>query len=118
MPSTMIVAAPRGKALRQRHQRERAALALVVGAQQDENVFECDDDDQRPQDHRKNAEHVGRAAAGCIDGLAQRVERARADVAIDNTDAADRQGEEAGRRFRMGVSGRRRRRASLYRNRG
>ena len=36
---------------------KRAALAVVVGAQQDQNVFDRDDDDQRPEDERQHAEH-------------------------------------------------------------
>jgi hypothetical protein len=38
------------RALRQRHEGERAALAIVVGTQQDQDVFQRDDDDQRPED--------------------------------------------------------------------
>ena len=36
----------------QRHQRQRATLAVVIGAQQNENVLESDDDDQCPDDQR------------------------------------------------------------------
>ena len=88
------------RALRQRHQRQRAALAVVVGAQQDHDVFERDDDDQRPEDQRQHAEH--RVSLGALpaptaadDRFAQRVERARADVAVDDADAAERQRPEA-----------------------
>ena len=89
------------RALRQRHQRQRAALAVVVGAQQDHDVFERDDDDQRPEDQRQDAEHrlARRRAAGADRGqhrLAKRVERAGADVAVDDADAAERQRPEAG----------------------
>ena len=88
------------RALRQRHQRQRAALALVVGAQQDDDVFERDDDDQRPEDQRQHAEHrvAGRRAVGADRGdhrFAEGVERARADVAVDDADAAERQQPEA-----------------------
>ena len=41
----------------ERHQGERAALAVVVGAQQDQHVFDGHHQDQRPQDHREHAEH-------------------------------------------------------------
>ena len=41
------------------------------------------------------------AAAGGNHGLAQRVERAGADVAVDDTDAAQHQGLEAGGRMRF-----------------
>ena len=49
--------APAERARRQRGQRERAALAVIVGAQQDQHVFDRHDDDQRPQDQRQHAEH-------------------------------------------------------------
>ena len=97
-------------ALRQRHQRQRPAFAVVVGAQQDQHVFQRHHDDQRPQDQAEHAEHglrrgVDRAAAGRHHRFAQRVERAGADVAIDDADAAEHQGLEAcgGMRFPMSV---------------
>ena len=47
---------PKG-ALRQRHQREDAALALVVGLHQEQHVFRRDDDQQRPDDERDDADN-------------------------------------------------------------
>ena len=95
------------RALRQRHERERAALPLVVRPQQDEHVFERDHDDQRPQDQREHAEHgIARqgAAGGCgRNRFTKRIERARSDVAVDDTDAADGQRPEAGARARLAV---------------
>jgi hypothetical protein len=44
-------------ALEERHQGERAALAVVVGAHDQEDVFERDHDDERPQHQRHHAEH-------------------------------------------------------------
>ena len=68
----------------QRHQGEHAALAAIVGAHHDDDVFQGDDDDQRPGDQRQDAEHVlgrrlqpGELAEALLDG----VERAGADVA-------------------------------------
>ena len=75
-------------------QRQRAAFAVIVGAQQEQHVFERDDDNQGPEDQRQHAEH-GRLrddavrSAGGQNGFAQRVERARADVAIDDADRAE-----------------------------
>ena len=87
---------------RQRRQRERAALAVVVGAQQDQHVFERDGDDQRPHDQRQHAEHDVTGdrlvAAGRDRRLAEGVERAGADIAVDDADAAERQREKAGGR--------------------
>ena len=81
--------------------RQRAALAVIVGAQQDQHVFGGDHDQQRPDDQRQNAEHdrLARRIAG-PDGrehrLAHRVERAGADIAVDDADAAERERPEAG----------------------
>ena len=49
--------APAERAGGERGERQRAALPVVVGAQQHQDVFDRDDDDQRPQDHRQHAEH-------------------------------------------------------------
>ena len=73
----------------QRQQGERAALAMVVGAQQEEHVFQCDDDRQRPDHQRDEADDL--LAHETVIGdrtqrLAKGVERAGADVAIDDTD--------------------------------
>ena len=88
--------APDG-ARRQRHQRQRAALPVIIGAQQDHHVFQRDDDEKRPQDERHHAEHrrprklvMGRAGRG-DHRFAQSVERAGADVAVDDADAAERE---------------------------
>jgi hypothetical protein len=63
--------------LPQRHQRERTALAIVVGAQQQQDIFRGDDDEQRPQDQGQHAEHDGarhRLAFGRVrNGFAKRV---------------------------------------------
>ncbi|CEG08360.1 hypothetical protein BN961_01775 [Afipia felis] len=45
------------RALRQRHQRERAAFPIVVGAQQDDDIFQRHHHDQRPEDQRQHAQH-------------------------------------------------------------
>ena len=47
------------RTLTQRHQRKRTALAVIVGAQQQQNVFCGDDDKKRPQDQRQNPKHDG-----------------------------------------------------------
>ena len=89
------------RALGQRDEGQRAALAVVVGAQQDEHVFDRDGEDQRPEEERQDADHQlaghGRAAmwppAAAI-GLAHGVERAGADIAVDDADGAEREGPE------------------------
>ena len=67
-------------ALREGHQRQRAALAVVVGAEDEQHVLDRHDDDQRPQDERHDAEdHLAREGASCRgggEGLLQGIERA------------------------------------------
>ncbi len=78
----------------ERRQREDAALAAVVGAHDQRDVLQRDDDDERPEDHRQHAEHVvgrERQAIRAGERRAQRVERARADVAVHDADRADDQ---------------------------
>ena len=83
-----------GHALAQRHQGEDAALAVVVGAQQHNHVLQRHDQRERPEDEREHPDHrLARDGAAALSGghrLAEGIERARADVAIDDTDGAER----------------------------
>jgi len=85
--------------LTERHQGKRAALAVVVSAQKQQDVFGSHDDEQGPQDQRQHAEHDGAryrlAARRMRHGLAERIQRRRADVAEHHADAAQRQGPKA-----------------------
>jgi hypothetical protein len=87
--------------LGKRHERERAALAVVVGAQDEQHVLDRDDNDQGPQDERHDSEHHlasdCTARRGSRQRLLQGVQWTRADVAIDNAQCAQRQEPEAGR---------------------
>ena len=88
------------RAVGKRHQCQSAAFAVIVGAQQDDHVFDGDDKDQCPDDERENAEDraFARRRIGTHRGkhrLAQRIKRARADVAIDDADRAERKRPEA-----------------------
>ena len=47
-------------ALRQRHQRQDAALAAVVGAHDQHHVFHRDDQHERPEDQRQDAQDLER----------------------------------------------------------
>ena len=49
---------PPGGALREGEERERAPLAAVVGAQDQDDVLERDDQDQRPDQQRDDADHL------------------------------------------------------------
>ena len=78
----------------QREQRQNAAFAVVVGAHDEDRVFDRDDDDQRPEDQRHDAEHRFRrnlsVGTGGLRGDVERIERARADVAEDDAHARER----------------------------
>jgi hypothetical protein len=85
--------------LGQRHQRQRAALALVVRPHQEQHIFEGDGQEQRPEQQRDDAYHILRDHAarrvGMGEGFAQRIKGAGADVAIDDADGPEGQGPDA-----------------------
>ena len=91
------------RVLHERHQGQDAAFALVVRLHQQIDVFEGDDDDERPQQQRHDAEHVlagnGAARRGVRKRFAQGIERAGADVAEHDADAGKGKAE-LGRRLR------------------
>jgi hypothetical protein len=77
-----------------REEREDAALALVVGAQDDDDIFQGHHHHECPEDQRDDAEHVGRSRDRMDEarkGHLERVERARPDIAIDDTERRQRQ---------------------------
>ena len=81
--------------LDQRDEGHDPALAVVVGAHDEGDVLDRDDDRDRPEDERDHAVDVGlgrahRVVVGGEDSL-QRVERARADVAEDDPERAERE---------------------------
>jgi hypothetical protein len=72
----------------ERHERQGAAFALVVRAQDVEQVLDRDDQHQRPDHQRQHAVDVVRGrrhAVRRVEALAERVKRARPDVAVDDT---------------------------------
>ena len=76
--------APPERVLGQRQEREGAALAVIVGPHQEHDVFAGHDEDECPEQERRDPEHLrtGNAVAGGVhQSLAEGVERARADVA-------------------------------------
>jgi hypothetical protein len=89
------------RTLTQRHQRKRAAFAVIVGAQQQQNVFCGDDDKECPQDQRQNPKHDGSrdrlALRRSGDGLAKRIQRRGSDIAKHHADTSQRQGPKASR---------------------
>src|SRR6185437_7843551 len=71
-----------------------AALALVVGAHDEDHVLQRDHQDQRPEDQRQHAQHAGRRNTQTVfraEDFAHRVQRAGADVAEHHADRADRE---------------------------
>ena len=85
--------------LRQRHERQGAALALVVRPHQEQHIFEGDGQEQGPEQQGDDADHIllddAAARMGMGEGLAQGVEGAGADVAIDDADGSQGQGPDA-----------------------
>ena len=80
----------------QRHQRQGAAFAIIVGAQQHDDILEGDDKDERPKNERKHPIDRRRCRTdprfrSCFNRFAKGVKRARADIAIDDADASDRE---------------------------
>ena len=66
---------------------------MVVGAQDRNGVFERDDQEKRPEDHRHDAHHRIRGGRPtCLDGLLQCIERAGADIAVDDTERGKHRG--------------------------
>ena len=80
-----------GASLNQREQRQAAALALVVGAQDDRHVFHGNDQHQRPEhqaEHAENVQPVDTQRMLADEHLLHRIERARADIAEDHPSGA------------------------------
>ena len=79
--------------IEKRQQRDDAALAAVVGAHDQDGVFERDDHDQRPEDHRHDAhDGFGRECSAAVCGLLERIERAGADIAVDDAECCESRG--------------------------
>ena len=81
----------------QRGEGEDAALAVVVGAHHEHQVLDRDDDDQRPEHDRGHAVGVGLRdlEVGVLERLPERVQRARADVAVHDPQRAERERQQA-----------------------
>ena len=79
---------------RQAEEGHDPALALIIGPHNEQHVFRRDHDHQRPEHQRQQAKHnLGSiAASGRLEALAQRVDRARANVAVHHTERAHDKG--------------------------
>jgi hypothetical protein len=73
----------------EREKREHSAFAAVIRAKNENQVFDADDEDESPDDKRKNSVDIfwcrGKAILR-LEALAEGVERTRPDVAIDDTE--------------------------------
>ena len=100
--------------LGQSHERQRAALTLVVRPHEEQHIFERDREEQSPEQQRDDADHIllhhATRRMGMGEGFAQGVERTGADVAIDDADGSQGQGPDAPMRiifvalFGLGIS--------------
>ncbi len=72
---------------------------MVVGAHDQEDVFDGDHNDQRPEDHRQNAQHVFRVERKTVlrvEALTERVDRACSDIAKHHAERGHAQSGEPG----------------------
>jgi len=74
----------------EREQRNNAAFAAIVRAQDQNGVFEPNDEEKRPEDQRDNAHDRLRCGppAG-VDRLLQPIERAGANIAVDDAESRE-----------------------------
>jgi hypothetical protein len=91
--------------MEQGEQGHDAALTPIVRPHDEDQVLEGDDEVERPEDQREDAENVlpGRYhAVFRRKALLECVERAGADVAIDHTECSQPQGDQGGMAVRCG----------------
>ena len=75
----------------ERQQRKDAPFPIVIGAHHEQDVLDRNDQRERPEDEGQHAKHVvmGRGdSVDSVEALAERVQRAGADVAIDDADGS------------------------------
>jgi hypothetical protein len=92
----------------EREQGEDAALAAVVGPHHEGEVLHDHDAHERPEHQRQHAEDVlggGRHAVGPGEALLERVQRARADVAVDHPERAEGEPRQSGAARRAVAAG-------------
>ena len=100
MPSSTSIGARGALAIRglnQCGQRQDAALALVVGAHDDHDVFDRDHEQQGIDDERQDTKHVlvrRRHGVRAEEALAHRIQGTGADVAVDDAKGGEGQGKE------------------------
>ena len=73
-------------------QGENAPLAPIVRAQDEDDVLDADDEDERPDDQREDADDVRRGRHDAVllpEALAKGVQRARSDVAVNDAERGE-----------------------------
>ena len=108
---TKLSLAPQ-RLLGKHHKGKDAAFTLVVGAHQDQHIFDRHDEDERPDQQRDDGDnvamHIAAGARHMGKGFTHRVERRSSDVAKDDTDAGEGEFElaaELGTRLRIAAGG-------------
>ena len=100
----------------ERGERENAAFPAIIRAQNQDQIFDRNDENERPKDEGKHPEDVGlggRNGVLAVKAFAQGIERARADVAIDDPEAGETEQKEAAPASRRFSERRRRRRGGV-----
>lgn len=85
---------------RQRQHGDETAFAVVIGAQDQQHIFEGDDDRHRPEQQGQHAQNVVvcQRHMPAMKHFLQGIQGAGADVPVHNTQCADGQAREGGRR--------------------
>ena len=85
MPMAVLARAADRRAMGQRRQRQHAAFAIIVGAHDEDDIFDRHHDHQRPEDQRQRAIDGRRRRAAAPPAasadLAHGIKRAGADIA-------------------------------------
>ena len=80
----------------ERHQGQYPALSVIVRAHDNRHVFERGGDQERPDNQREHSDgHRWSGTSGPVERGFQGVERARADIAVDDAKRAERECPEA-----------------------
>ena len=90
----LVIPDATGLLQQQRQQRENTAFTAVVRAQNEADVLDRDDGDQRPDDQRQHADHVGRRrlhTMRAVETFLQRVQWTGANVSVHHAEGGQRQ---------------------------
>ena len=77
--------------LDERVQGQAAPLAIIIAAHDDEDIFDRDDEDERPEDKADDAVEIGDVESEMVARIERRLERVEgrsADIAVHDADRA------------------------------